>query len=300
MGIASQLELLRGAHQNDVGFSSDDDVEAPDFDEERYLDSPSRAVSHSIGLGRDGSTFEIDEQHPSDEGSKLFVRSVIAGCTVSETLDLHAKGKQKQYNPCTWSAADEDVKRPVDDYSAMGGRPTMRAESSSPCKGRKNQAFLSSIQKCEDRYSSSDDDLQDEPETVDYWPVDESVSEHLGCSGVRQISESNLRSLVESDIQHDCSRHSMVELLDELRGKRRNAHFKCKMGRRRKGKMGQHTVIRSVSSSGKDIMSDEEPCEVMDSGSSTDNENPKGGQWLTNFRKHLVLLWMIGDLPLQY
>ena len=36
--------------------------------------------------------------------------------------------------------------------------------------------------------------------------------------------------------------------------------------------MGQHTVIRGVSSSGKDIMSDEEPCEVMDSGSSTDNE----------------------------
>jgi len=36
--------------------------------------------------------------------------------------------------------------------------------------------------------------------------------------------------------------------------------------------MGQHTVIRGVSSSGKDIMSDEEPCEVMDSESSTDNE----------------------------
>lgn len=67
MGVASQLELLGGAHQNDVGFSSDDEVEAPNFDEERYPDSPIRAVSHSVGLERDGSTFEIDEQRPSNE-----------------------------------------------------------------------------------------------------------------------------------------------------------------------------------------------------------------------------------------
>lgn len=203
----------------------------------------------------------------------MFVSSVVAGCTVSETLDLFAKGKQKQFNPCTWSAASEDAKTPVDNYSTEGGRPRMRAKSSSYCQGHKKRTFWSSIQNCEDRNSSSDDDMQDESEPIDYWPVDESVSEQLGCSDVKLMSESNLTSLVESDIQHDRSRHSMVELLDELQGKRRDPHFKCKMGGKRKGKMGQHTVIRSVSSSGKDIISDEEPCEVMDSGSSTDNED---------------------------
>ncbi|XP_021763099.1 uncharacterized protein LOC110727840 [Chenopodium quinoa] len=282
LGVASQLELLKGLCQRDSGFLSEDEVEAPDF-YKRNLGCENNVECDSIIIKAGGSTCDPNERTSSvKKGRNIFSKSIKEGNNVSEMLDLYTKGNEKQYEPCTSSEVDKEARR-MDQLSErarwstchpfnsknknLGGRCKIKKKSSS--LQLQKQADLRSVWKDKDLNSSSDDEILDKAEPSGYQPIDKICPVLLGGS---DAGTSSLALPLEAAIEHDNHRRSMAELLDNLQGNTSNPIFKPKKGSRRKGR-GKCTVIRSMTLLGKDLVSDEDPCEVMHSGSSTDNED---------------------------
>lgn len=278
MGVASQLELLKGFHQKNLGFSSEDEVEVPDF-HRRNLDCKNNDGCDSISSKAVGSTCNPDEWIPGVKNeSKMLFKPIMGGNNVSEMLDIYTKGIEKQFEPCTSSAVGKEVIRlnqlsesakwstcrpHYSEDKNSGGR--CKAQRRSSLQPHKQGAFWS---ECKDRYpnSSSDAESPDKAEASEYRPiVKTSLAVSGSCDG--EILKLSLELPTEAAIQHDHHRHSMAELLDNLQGKIRKSK-----GSRRKG-LGQRAVTRSMPLSCKDIISDEDPCENLHSGSSTDNED---------------------------
>uniref|UniRef100_A0A803MPI3 Uncharacterized protein n=1 Tax=Chenopodium quinoa TaxID=63459 RepID=A0A803MPI3_CHEQI len=268
--------------KRDSGFLSEDEVEAPDF-YKRNLDCENNVECDSIIIKAGGSTCDPNERISSvKKGRNIFSKSIKEGNNVSEMLDLYTKGNEKQFEPCTSSEVDKEARRmgqlserarwstchPFNSKNKnLGGRCKIKKKSSSlqPQK----QVELRSVWKDKDLNSSSDDELHDKAEPSGYQPIDKISPVLLGGS---DVGTSSLALPLEAAIEHDNHRRSMAELLDNLQGNTSNPILKPKKGSRRKGR-GKRAVIRSMTLPGKDLVSDEDPCEVMHSGSSTDNED---------------------------
>ncbi|KAL2945475.1 DNA repair-scaffolding protein [Bienertia sinuspersici] len=262
-----------------LNFSSEDEVEVPNF-HSRNLDCKSNVGCGSIISKADGSNCHPDEG--TSERKKMLFNSATGGNNVSEMLDLYTKGNKKQFEPCTSYEVDAEARRvdqlnenarwyPFYSKDKNTGSRCKTKRSSSQKQPFNHEAFRS-VWKDRDLNSSSDDELLDETEASQHPHMDRPSTVSLeGCDG--ETSKSNLSSLalpMEAALQHDHHRHSMAELLDNRQGKIRVLELKSKKGVRRKG---PKAVVRNMSSSGKDTRNDEDPCEFLHGGSSTDNED---------------------------
>ncbi|XP_056688703.1 uncharacterized protein [Spinacia oleracea] len=283
LGVASQLELLKGLHQKDFGFSSEDEVEVPDF-HKRNLDWENDIGCDFVSSKVVGSTSDPDEQISSvEKGRKMLFKPIKGGNNVSEMLDRYTKGNEKQFEPCTSYAVDKEARR-LDQQSETARRSTchpFNSEDKNPgvrCKTKKRSSLQPhkldtfwSVWKDKYPNSSNDDELLDKAESSENRPMDKTGSLIPG-GGDDETSTKSLVVPMEAAMQHDYNKHSMAELLDNLQGKIMNPLLKSKKGSRRKG-TEQRAVSRSMPLSHRDIISDEDLCEAVHSGSSTDNED---------------------------
>ncbi|KMT06087.1 hypothetical protein BVRB_7g164070 isoform A [Beta vulgaris subsp. vulgaris] len=262
LGVVSRLESLKG-------FSSEDEVEVPDFDKGN-LDGKNN-IGIDFSSKADDATCDPDAWSPGGkrEGKMLF-KSITAGDKVSEMLDQHTQENEKQFEPCTSSASDREARRLINRMKMPeGGRCITKRRPSSQLQPHK-QGYFWSVLKDKDPNSSSDDKLLYEAEASDYQPIDRTSPVLVrGCDG--ETSKSSLTLPMATAIQHDHHRCSMADLLDSLQGKIRNPHLKSKLGGKRKGQ-GKRDTVTGISSSGEDIGSDKESCEFIDAGFLTDKE----------------------------
>ncbi|XP_057549715.1 uncharacterized protein LOC130827861 isoform X2 [Amaranthus tricolor] len=273
-------DLRRGLSysRNGLGFSSEDEVEVPDFHKSNV---DCNVGSDSISSKPDGSSFVPDEWM-----SDVKKRSTSSNSehNVSAVLDRYTKGNENQVEPCTSSAVYGENRR-LEQMSKnagwlmgdplfledknLGGMCTAKRRLSRS-QERKQGAF-SSVWKDKNPNPVCDDELLDDVEACDDLPIDyTSLLQPEKCDG--KTSKSSLALQLEAVVQQDHHRHSMAERFDNLRGRNTNLLFKSKKESRRKG-LVRRNVMNNMSASAKDVTSDEDPCEDLHSESSTDNED---------------------------
>ncbi|KAL9228173.1 hypothetical protein vseg_003781 [Gypsophila vaccaria] len=286
VGVASQLELLKGFRQ-DVGFSSEDEVEIPEFHNMNNVNRQCFAKGDSINLKTDDSSCEQDEQFSNiQKGNKHLLKSVADGDNVSVALNLYARGKEKQTESCTQSAIYKNSMRlnPSTETAGCSTDHPFYVKEKNPSKGgrRKSVAGSSShvepykkgmswflAQTDKDCNSISSDELLYESDAINSCPNEK--TSHFEDSH-DEISKSRLALPVGAVMRHDDARCSMVELLDHIQGKNSRSYQKCETGVKKKSKIRRNGVIRNLPSSTNNFVSDEDADEFMSSGSSTDTE----------------------------
>ncbi|XP_074278962.1 uncharacterized protein LOC141602856 isoform X2 [Silene latifolia] len=294
LGVASQLDLLKGVRQ-DTSHSSEDEVEAPEFCDQNNLSRQCMVEIASTSLKRDDSIFQSDEELASVQGSKVRVKSVIDRGNLSDTLNQYTRGKGKQIENCPQSAIYKQSTR-LDPLTETVRWPThhpLYLKERNPSKGGRRLAVAGSshvepirgvlcpVKTDKDSNSDSSDELLDETEAIDFSSKEK--ANHVK-DPKDEISKSRLELPVGAVMQLDETRRSMVELLDHLQGNNSTSkpYRKCKTGARRKERIrNHHRVKKKMPLSLNDVTSDEDPGELMNSGSSTESEdivqNPKPG-----------------------
>ncbi|KAH9618079.1 hypothetical protein KSS87_004829 [Heliosperma pusillum] len=317
LGVASQLDLLKGIinsplvyclpHHLDLPLCfaracvfkasgpPGNEVEAPEFCDQSNLSHQRIVEDAPISLKRDDSIFQSDEQLPSVQGSKGLLKSVIDRGKLSDTLNQYTRGKGKQSANCSQSAIYKQSTR-LDPLTETVKWPThhpLYLKERNPSKGVRQltvagsshvepiRGVLCSVKTDKGSHSNSSDELLDESEAIDFSSKEKA---DRGKDVIAEISKSRLALPVGVVGQLDDSRCSMVELLDHLQGNDSTSkpYRKCKTGARRKERIRNHNrVKKKMPLSWNDLMSDEDPGEPMNSGSSTENEdiiqNPKPG-----------------------
>ncbi|GAB4825620.1 hypothetical protein Ancab_008494 [Ancistrocladus abbreviatus] len=274
-----------------AGSSSEDDVEWPVFNDEGDMDCQTKDLGYSTYSLKEASMCRLDEELISDDeiqGSHAPFHSSTSGVKGSGSIDLHKILKGKELQASMWSAVHKEANGPLHldknarnssehaAYSkqhsyAKGRRGKIKSRSLFHFQSHKKEYVCQSIQE-DVGFDSSKAHLVDEWKTIECQSLDPSSSDLVDSFQDEKIRE--LDNVVPTEVvsKHVCTKHSMSELLDDLRGKDGYLHATSKMYVRTKGRRVELSTNKNVSVLGERGINYEDHCKDMPSASSSDDE----------------------------